>query len=127
MANSIVAYVLPGSVSRSGENPAFVSIPFLGFPDETAVDAAMATLVTDGAIPTQAHVTTTNTALAAYVTSVTTFVDDITTMLSAFVDYQNAATIAQTGDVIIAYDPTLTQNQIKIAIAALLQQIEGIA
>lgn len=93
MANTIVAYSSTAQVSRSGGNP-----------DATALSAAMAVLVADAASPTQAHVTTANNALTAYLA---------------------AATTAQAGSVLISYDPTLTKNQIKSALAALMQQIEG--
>jgi hypothetical protein len=42
-------------------------------PSTTALDAAMATLVADGASPTQAHVTAANSALTSFETALTAY------------------------------------------------------
>ena len=72
----------------------------------TALVDAMAVLVADAETPTEEHVTDADEALTAFLAA-------------------NAAEVA--GQVTIAYDTTLTQNQIKDGVRAILKQIEGIS
>lgn len=134
MANSIVTYSASNLVSRSGGNPSSTALSAAmatlvtdaAAISSTALAAAMSVLVADGAVPTQVHVATANTALTAYLATVTTATADVTSTNTALTAYLASATTAQAGEVVIAYDTTLTKNQIVIALAALLQQIEGI-
>ena len=75
-------------------------------PSSTALSAAMAVLQADGPSPTEAHVDTADTALIAYLA---------------------AAALHDTGQVILSYATTLTQNELKVAVASLMKQAEGIA
>lgn len=77
--------------------------------DTTAVAAAIAVLVADGATPTQAHVTTLNSAW-------TTLLAEIT-----------AAKAAGTGDVVLSVDLSTitTGNQLRYALRTLLLQWQG--
>lgn len=95
MAFNSVSYsaATPPAVSRQGD-----------FPSTATVAADVATLVADGASPTQGHVNTLNTDWGTYLTA------------------ENAK---RAGVVNIEYDTTLTINQIREAIRSLLFKIEG--
>lgn len=73
-------------------------------PSTGTLDASMAVLVGQGATPTQAQVNIVNADWTAF---------------------KSGLSVVQAGQVIIQYDTTATKNQIKEAILALQQQIEG--
>lgn len=75
--------------------------------DKAAFETALATLVADGALPTQAHVTAANTAY-------TTFKADITA-------------VPATADVVISFNATnvVTKAALKLAVLRLLRIIDG--
>ncbi len=94
MAKNVVAVSSVNAVTRSS------------VASSADLEAAMAVLVADGALPTQAHVTTADAALTAFLA---------------------ANTAEHTGQLVISYDTTLTQNQIHEAVRLALKQIEGIS
>ena len=100
-----VAWAASVSGTRSGNvNVSAVSAaddPYTGAA-EGVVAADVATLVADGATPTQAHVTTLNTDWTAFLASAT-------------------------GDVVISVNTTniTTRNQLRAAVAAILRMVEG--
>lgn len=96
--------VVPGQVSDP------VAAISAGKPSTAALDAAMATLVADGASPTQAHVTAANSALTAFETALTA--------------YYTASAANFGANVTLLIDSTAVTkiNQLKSAVAALLRQ-----
>jgi hypothetical protein len=84
-----------------------VSDPTAGLPATATVAANIATLVADGATPTQAHVTTLNTNWG--------------TFLTAFNAYA-AAYLGANATLLIDATAITTMNQLKAALAALLRQ-----
>ncbi len=100
--STLTLSVLNGSVARDGDMIA-------ALPSQTSLDSAMATLVADGASPTQAHVTTANSAWSTYKTGLTT------------------AQAAVTGvDAVVMFQSTLTKAQARTALQNRLAAIEGL-
>lgn len=83
-------------------------------PDSTALAAAMAVLVADGASPTQAHVTTADAAL--------------TTFLAAQTVYTAAVQASVAGNLVLLIDTAVltTSNAIRACIRAALQQAKNL-
>lgn len=94
----------------------------------TAVAAAIATLVADGASPTQAHVTTLNNAWTTYNTNLSSLNTDwgtYKTNLTAAVAAANASITDV--DVAISFQSTLTKAQARSALLGALAALEGLA
>ena len=107
MAYETIGYTA-SAVARKGDRETTIQSP----PATTTVAANIATLVSDGALPTQAHVTTLNTNWGTFLTSYNAVV---------------AAIALSSDDVIVSFKTSLTTNQRRDALRAVLAQIEGIS
>ena len=100
--------------------------------NETAVVNAVATLVSDGASPTQAHVTTLNSAWGTLktaidaVTGATVAADAVTLAADAVTLAADAAGLANT-NVVIRFDPTVVTTRAALvdALRAALTAVNG--
>lgn len=81
---------------------------------QTAFEATLATLVADGASPTQAHVTAANTAYTTMKTALATVTADITALPSV-------------ADVIVSFNApnVVSKNALKLALDRLRRIVEG--
>lgn len=119
MASRAIAVTLGAAVSPDGEWAASAGgqkdpvVAAAAVADSTALAAAMAVLVADGASPTQAHVTTANNALTTY--------------LAAVVTYQTAVQASVAGNLVLIVDTAVltTSNKIKGAVKAALQLLRN--
>lgn len=86
-------------------------------PATATVAADIATLVADGASPTQAHVNALNTAWGTFLTAFTAYVAAVTALDAGLVD----------ANVTLVVDTTAVTkvNQVKAALASLLKQCVG--
>lgn len=117
-----VAAVTTADTDAAAAKTALVTVQS-GGTDFTALDAAMGVLVADGETPTQAHVTTANSAW-------TTFKADQATAKTAvdLVKTDTAAALAAMGaDVTVIFDPAkvVTMNAMHAALKAVLQALDG--
>jgi hypothetical protein len=87
-------------------------------PATTALDAAMATLVADGATPTQAHVTAANSALTTFETALTAYKAAVAALAVS------GSAIGLTSDVHILVGSTVTKrNAFRRAVEVAVRQI----
>lgn len=89
-------------------------------PNPAAFEAALATLVADGAVPTQAHVTAANNAYTTLKNAQTAYVAAVNAISLA------ALTTALGADVTLLVNGTgSTQNKFLAAVRAILQDVAG--
>lgn len=84
-------------------------------PDYTAVAADIATLVADGASPTQAHVTALNTAWGTYKTAADAYNADVAALSTT----ASAATVAADVTLVINLATVTNMNQVRAALRRL--------
>ena len=88
-------------------------------PSAAAFEAALATLVADGASPTQAHVTSVNNAYTTYKTAQTTYVADVAALSTT------AAAAGVSADVTLLVNSgnVTKKNQLLIAVREMLNRL----
>jgi uncharacterized membrane protein len=103
-----------GKFNSATSYPADPVVTAAAVPSTAAVAAAVAALVADGATPTQAHVTTLNTAWGTLLTAITT--------------YETAVQSSASGNLVILIDTAVitTSNAVKWAISQALQAAKNL-
>lgn len=103
-----MARIVITATEDANGNPSFGSASGASAPSSAAFEAALATLVADGATPTQAHVTAVNNAYTTYKAALTAY-------LASGVN----------ADVVLSVNAAnvTTKNQVLVAVRAMLSRI----
>lgn len=102
MANVVLTVTLGQSITGTGTyslKDSTIADPNGTAPATTTVAADVATLVADGATPTQAHVTTLNTDWGTFLTSLTAYTGGVGNLSKDFTFMYNPSTVTKMNQV----------------------------